>query len=253
MADRYFVETPIRGAHARLVGGDAHHLAHVLRAKPGQAVTLFDGSGAQFDARVETVGRSEVMLNIVARAEEADRELTRTLTLAVSLPKGDRQRWLVEKVTELGVARVVPLVTARSVAQPVAAALARLRRAVIEASKQCGRNRLMEIAEAQPWSDFVNLGPTSAMRWIAHRSASDGESVIGSSQSSVFPRIQLAIGAKEIVVAIGPEGGFTVEEVAAALDAGWRQVDLGPRVLRVETAAIAVAAWVAFCAEGPQP
>src|SRR5687767_6148250 len=125
MPDRYFVETPITGQQARLEGAEAHHVANVMRAKPGQAVTLFDGSGAEFDAHVEKVGRSTVEFAVVARID-ADRELARQVTLAVALPKGDRQRWLVEKATELGVAQLVPLVTSRSVAQPVAAALARL-------------------------------------------------------------------------------------------------------------------------------
>lgn len=242
MADRYFVETPITGQQARLTGSEAHHLANVMRAKPGQMVTLFDGSGAEFDARVENVGRAEVALNVVSRAL-ADRELPRHLTLAVSLPKGDRQRWLIEKSTELGVARIVPLMTARSVAQPVATAIVRLRRSVIEASKQCGRNRLMEISDAHQWNDFVNRAPTGAIRWVAHR---------GGANSTTSPK-RSADRQAEIIVAIGPEGGFTEEEVATALAAGWRQLDLGRRILRVETAAIAVAAWAAFCAEGPQP
>jgi 16S rRNA (uracil1498-N3)-methyltransferase len=213
-------------------------------------VTLFDGSGAEFDARIEGVGRSEITLSVVARVE-ADRESTRRLTLAVSLPKGDRQRWLVEKATELGVARMVPLITTRSVAQPVAAALARLRRTVIEASKQCGRNRLMEIAEAERFGDFVMHTPMSALRWIAHRSTIEADSVGGEAPLRIPPRIQLAGAAEEVVVAIGPEGGFAEEEVAAALAAGWRQLDLGPRILRVETAAIAAATWAILCTGGP--
>jgi 16S rRNA (uracil1498-N3)-methyltransferase len=252
MADRYFVETPITGAEARLVGAEAHHLAHVMRAKPGLAVRLFDGSGGEFEARVEKVSRSEVILNVAARVE-ADCELKRRLTLAVSLPKGERQRWLVEKATELGVAQLVPLITARSVAQPVAGALARLRRAVIEASKQCGRNRLMEIGDALQWSDFVKRVSTGAARWIAHRSGSDRVHVAGDAQFPAPPRHTPAGAAEEIVIAVGPEGGFTQEEVAAAIEAGWRQLDLGSRILRVETAAIAGAAWAAFCAEGPLP
>jgi 16S rRNA (uracil1498-N3)-methyltransferase len=167
MPDRYFVETPITGAQARLEGPEAHHLAHVMRAKPGLQVTLFDGSGAEFDARIETVGRATVELGVLDRIE-VDRELARHITLAVSLPKGDRQRWLVEKATELGVARLIPLITARSVAQPVESALARMRRAVIEASKQCGRNRLMEVSAAVPFSDFVGVAMDNVERWIAH-------------------------------------------------------------------------------------
>ena len=251
MADRYYVETPITGPQARLVGGEAHHLSNVMRAKPGQAVILFDGSGAEFEARIETVGRSEVTLCVVARVE-AVRESKRRLTLAVSLPKGERQRWLVEKATELGVARIVPLMTARSVAQPVAAALARLRRAVVEASKQCGRNRLMEIGEAQRWSDFVHCAPTAATRWVAHRSLTDERQFAGDGPIAILPRTQPANAQREVVVAIGPEGGFTEEEVAIALETGWRQLDLGPRILRVETAAVAVAAWATFGDEGSQ-
>jgi 16S rRNA (uracil1498-N3)-methyltransferase len=252
MPDRYFVEIPITGAQARLEGAEAHHLAHVMRAKPGQQVTLFDGSGAEFEGRVETVGRSTVDLAIVER-RSIDRELSRSITLAVALPKGDRQRWLIEKATELGVARLIPLVTARSVAQPVENALARLRRTVIEASKQCGRNRLMEISVAVSFDKFIGQAAFDGERWIAH----PGESGLRGGASR-FParRNSQRAPANEwapnaIVVAVGPEGGFTEEEARLATDVGFATLDLGPRILRVETAAIAVAAWAGL-AVGPE-
>jgi 16S rRNA (uracil1498-N3)-methyltransferase len=141
-----------------------------------------------------------------------------SLTLAVALPKGDRQKWLVEKAVELGVVRIVPLVTERGVAQPVEQALRRLWRAVIEASKQCGRNRLLEIDEPQSWPLFVERTAGEPRRLLAHPTAT------------------------ATTAAIGPEGGFTDEEVALAVVAGWQLVDLGPRILRVETAAILLAA-----------
>ena len=246
MPDRYFVETPITGPNARLEGSEAHHLAHVMRAKPGQQVTLFDGSGAEFEAQIESVGRSSVELAIVQRVE-VDRELARRITLAVALPKGDRQRWLVEKATELGVARLVPLITSRGVAQPVEAAVARLRRIVIEASKQCGRNRLMEISRAVGFGEFVRWELGGAERWIAQPSDERG----GASQAV---RSQAEPGNENaLVVAIGPEGGFTDAEVRLAIDAGFLAVDFGPRILRVETAAIAVAAQVALACGEVQP
>ena len=108
MTDRYFVESPIRADRATLVGPEAHHLIHVMRAGPGDAVVLFDGSGAEFDAVVERSTRAEVELAVRSR-REVDRESPRALTLAVALPKGDRQKWLVEKAVELGVRRMVPL------------------------------------------------------------------------------------------------------------------------------------------------
>ena len=169
----------------RLVAGaEAHHLLHVMRARTGARVTLFDGSGWQFDAVVERTGRSEVELTITDR-QEIDREAQVAVTLGVVLPKGDRQKWLVEKVVELGVARLVPLETERGVAQPRENVLERLRRGVIEASKQCGRNRLMEIAEPRAWQAFLMESPTVACRLVAHPRQCQGKRRrLGPSQAS---------------------------------------------------------------------
>lgn len=231
MADRYFVEQPIAARQARLLTTEAHHLAHVMRAKPGDEVVLFDGSGAEFDGRVNHVGRSEIILDVGER-REVDRELPTPITLGVALPKGDRQRWLVEKSVELGVARLVPLVTQRSNARESAASMAKLRRAVIEASKQCGRNRLMEVAEPLELSAFLQ-NATGGWRWLAHP---------GARSENVPTEPPVEESPAEISLAVGPEGGFADAEVALALQQGWTGVDLGPRILRVETAALALVA-----------
>ena len=166
-ADRYFCESTIMGDKAVLSGQEAHHLINVMRGGPGTRVVLFDGSGWEYSAQVEQIGRTEATLAILGR-QEVDRELPIEIHLGVSLPKGDRQKWLVEKSVELGVGRLIPLKTARSVAQPVEQALARLKRTVIEASKQCGRNRLMEISEPQDWGDFAAGVPADGLRLLAH-------------------------------------------------------------------------------------
>jgi 16S rRNA (uracil1498-N3)-methyltransferase len=238
MSDRFYSATPIATERVMLDGPEAHHLLHVMRAAVGAAITLFDGSGAEFDAVVETVRRSEATVRIIER-RNADRELPFPLVLGVALPKGDRQKWLVEKLTELGVTALVPLVTARGVAQPTDNARERLERAGIEAAKQCGRNRLMRIAEPQAWSDWINGDvwsvatisepPVECRRLVAH----PGGAALG--ETSVGEALPTAL-------AIGPEGGLSDEEAAAANAAGWCQVSLGPRILRVETAAIALAA-----------
>jgi 16S rRNA (uracil1498-N3)-methyltransferase len=227
MSQRFFVETPI-GDAARLTDAEAQHLVKVMRAKVGDDVTLFDGTGWEFSGRISGIGKSAVDLDIVER-RQVDRELRHSLTLAVSLPKGDRQKVLVEKLVELGVTRLVPLETQRSVAEATPAALIRLRRQVIEASKQCGRNRLMEIGEPQSLEQTLAQTPAALRRVLAHPS---GE-----------PIKEIAV--EPAVVAVGPEGGFTDEEVALAESAGWEIVALGPRILRVETAAIALAALLA--------
>jgi 16S rRNA (uracil1498-N3)-methyltransferase len=233
LPDRFYHPPPLALGPATLDGPEAHHLIHVLRAKPGLEVTLFDGRSAEFLARVEKVQRAAVELTVLKR-DEVDRELPAPITLAVSLPKGDRQRWLVEKATELGAARIIPLMTERSVAEPTAEAIGRLERAVIEASKQCGRNRLMEIAAPMSWTRLATAprGEPPQLQLIAHPG--------GTSLSQLTPI------ADSCTLAIGPEGGFADDEIQLALDNRWQTVDLGRRILRVETAAIALLAAVAL-------
>jgi len=236
MSERFFVETPIEAEHAELVDSEAHHLAKVMRAKPGDVVTLFDGSGAEFESEITSVDRSTVVLKILSRIE-IDRELPFELTLGVALPRGDRQRWLIEKAVELGVTRVVPLVTERGVAQPRDKAVLRLKRTVIEASKQCRRNRLLEIDRPQELADYVSMMNEDTVRIIAHPQGQQCSSTGG-----IQKEVSLAL-------AIGPEGGFTTREIELAELAGWQTVDLGLRILRVETAAITIVSWYVLATE----
>src|SRR5262249_2482587 len=139
MADRFYTSDPLGAGEYTLHGAEAHHLAVVCRLGPGEQVILFNGDGYDYPAEILAVAKRAVVLNIL-RAEAADRELGRVLVVASALPKGDRTDFLVEKLTELGVTRFVPLITARSVVHPKESAVEKFRRAVIEASKQCGRN-----------------------------------------------------------------------------------------------------------------
>lgn len=230
MDRRFFVDHPLVEGTAQLAGPEAEHLTKVLRAKPGDAVLLFDGGGAEFTARITRTGRAIVELAVLAR-HEICRELATALTLGVALPKGDRQRWLVEKAVELGVTRVVPLITDRGVAEPSPGALARLSRYVIEASKQCGRNRLLEIAAPLPVGQYCRQAPPGACRLVADF----GPDAIP------LARLPASAAVGGVWLAVGPEGGFTEDEASTA--ASWQRVSLGPRVLRIETAALALAAY----------
>ncbi len=235
MASRYFLEATPQHDVAILQGTEAHHLAHVMRAQVNDEVTLFDGSGWEYQATVTAIRRNEIQLRIVGRLE-VSRESSRHVILAVALPKGDRQKWLVEKAVELGVGRLVPLETTRGVAQPNANAIERLRRAVIESAKQCGRNRLMEISPATKWQDFVAAAAASGLpRWVAHPTpAARGTS------ANLQQQLDNS-AARSGTLAVGPEGGFTDAEVERAKQSGFQTIDLGPRILRVETAALALA------------
>jgi len=236
MSERFFVER-VAGAEARLIGPEAHHFLHVMRGRVGSEVTLFDGSGVEFRACVERIGRTEVELSI-RETLAVDRELPGRLCLGVCLPKADRQKFLVEKCVELGVAELVPLACERGqrssgyTAGPMQA-VARLARYVIEASKQCGRNRLMAIAEPRELAAFV-ADPSGGLRLLAHPGCTPLAALTADIKQ-----------ATEIRIAVGPEGGFTNQEVDLARAQAWKVVSLGSRTLRVETAALAAAALVA--------
>lgn len=226
MADRYFSEEPLAGEHATLRGSEAHHLLHVMRAKVGTEIIVFDGQGGEWWAEITKLGRADVELAL-KKHRPIERELPLEFILAVALPKGDRQRWLVEKAVELGVTRLMPLTTARSTVS-MAEAPAKLLRYVIEASKQCGRNRLLEIAKPQAWEQFVRQG-LEVNRLVAHPGGLAVGEIKRNEQAATL-------------LAVGPEGGLTDEEIQLARQEGWQIVGLGERILRIETAALALVA-----------
>jgi 16S rRNA (uracil1498-N3)-methyltransferase len=240
MTERYFSEEPIRTERVALTGREAHHLLHVMRARPGHEVVLFDGSGDEFTARVESLGRHRVELAVLSR-RRVERESPLALVLAVALPKGDRQSWLVEKAVELGAGALIPIECRRGVSRPTDNALRRLKQTVIEASKQCGRNRLMAIDQPRDWPSLVASTNSSMPRWLAHPRAQATAAAAPCYQAIANLRT-VALKHQQALIAVGPEGGFTAEEVELAVAAGWRCVDLGPRILRVETAALVAAA-----------
>jgi 16S rRNA (uracil1498-N3)-methyltransferase len=227
MADRFYTPEPLGPGEFNLTGPEAHHLVAVRRFAPGDAITLFNGDGNDYPAVVLGTSKKSATLNIL-RVEPVDRELLFPVVVASALPKGDRADFLIEKLTELGVTRFVPLITARSVVHPKESTVEKFTRAVIEASKQCGRNRLMLVDPPRTWDAFLKWPDLPATRFVLHT----GEGLPGFGERG------------GCVVAVGPEGGFTPTELDAALASGWRPVSLGRRILRVETAALTAAALV---------
>ena len=234
MSERFYLTHPPRDRQAVLEGDEARHLARVLRAAVGDSVTLFDGTGNAWEARVATLGRDRVALDLVIDLPAAPAPAV-PVTIAVALPKGDRQKWMVEKLTELGVARLVPLVTSRGVAEATDSARGRLERGVIEACKQCGRDTLMAIGAAESILSLVGGLPAGTRGLVADPGGSPLESALSGSGDATTA----------VVVLVGPEGGFTPEEIATAEGAGCVRESLGPHILRIETAAIAAAARLA--------
>ncbi len=232
MSHRFFLsQTPTEDT-ARLEGDEARHLARVMRAKTGDTVELFDGQGTSWTATVQAIQRNHVLLRLDQKQSETISNKP-TITLAVALPKGDRQKWLIEKITELGTDSLIPLTTTRSVAEPTAAAISRLQRGVIESCKQSGRNRLLEITQPQSLHNLLTTSSAS-LRILA---CPDGTPM----QSILLKPID------NVLIAIGPEGGFTDEEIRNANASGFAQMSLCQNILRIETAAIAAAVIAGQC------
>jgi 16S rRNA (uracil1498-N3)-methyltransferase len=241
MTSRFFFEGRLKSGTMALEGAEFHHMIRVTRHQVGDTVRLFDGAGKEADALIEFTSRHSATMK-VGKIETIPEDEGPRLVLAVAMPKAARGTTLVEKAVELGVSQVVPIRTARGIVEPRQSKLDNFRQNVIAASKQCGRGRLMEVTDTLGWSDFVSRYVAQETTVLAHPGGipfKEGlvHELIGASGGS---------GRKEsssptIVVAIGPEGGFTVDEISQAATRGGRLVSLGPRILRIETAAMMVA------------
>lgn len=244
MTMRFFVDGPLAaGATYTLPPGATRH-AQVRRVQPGDGLLLFDGGGHDWPATVLAVGRSAVQVR-VGEPLVVDRELPMAVTLAVVMPANERMDTLVEKATELGVAAIQPLQAARSVLRLAGERAERKRahwQAIAEAAcEQCGRARVPAVAPVQELAAWLPQAPAGATKLLLSLDA--GAEALASR----------AAGATAVVTLNGPEGGFAPEEEAAARAAGFAPVALGPRVLRADTAPLAVLAWLGLQAGAPRP
>jgi 16S rRNA (uracil1498-N3)-methyltransferase len=236
---RVFVEGELRsGSIVELPRETGAHLAKVLRARSGDEVVLFNGDGREFTGAVEKVQGSRVSASIGA-ARNIDRESPFQLTLVQCVPRGDRMDFIVQKATELGVVRIIPVLSRRSVVRldenQAASKQAHWRGVAVSACEQCGRNRLPSVAAPRPLLNYLGaLGHATADESL--RLVLEPEPEQGTARSTDVASLQ-AVSRAEI--AIGPEGGFAPEELEAFDLSAFSRLALGPRVLRTETAAIA--------------
>ncbi|HTT01196.1 MAG TPA: 16S rRNA (uracil(1498)-N(3))-methyltransferase [Steroidobacteraceae bacterium] len=227
----YVDAAPASGARLTLQGSAATHIARVLRLSSGDALTIFDGRGGEYAARIAELRKDAVRVE-VGEHLEIERESSLSVTLAQGVSRGERMDFVVQKATELGVRRIVPVATERSVVridagQAVDKRLRHWRAIAIAACEQCGRNRLPEIAPPQPLATCLGgLAPQTLRILLSLEGGSACE----------LP------AAADVTLLIGPEGGLTEEEQRRARAAGFVAVRLGPRVLRTETAALAALA-----------
>jgi 16S rRNA (uracil1498-N3)-methyltransferase len=226
MARRYLVDPLPDPGLFELPPDVSHHLAHVLRAGLGESVTLFDGRGRTCEARLVSLGGAAVRVE-TGPIHESIPEPGPRILLAVALPKGPHADWLFEQATALGVHAIHPVLSHHS--ENRRSRLSRWRRIAGAAAGQCGRDFLPTIHEPQPLAGFLTREDLPRERYLAHRAGPTLESC--------------KAGAAALLV--GPEGGFTAQELADAEDRGFRPRSLGSLVLRVETAALAGAVLLA--------
>ena len=232
---RFFAAKPLHPGERVLTGPTAKHAAGVLRLRSGEHVVLFDGSGLEFPAEIVSVGRHGVRV-VIGDGVPVNRESPLSLHLGVGLSQPRAMDLVIQKATELGVAEIIPMETERS--QGWLAEKGRKERQVRweriaqEAARQCGRNRIPHVTQVAHFSQVVR------------------QEVSPAAVRLIFWEEEDRCGLKEVLAArglvsevhllIGPEGGFSSAEATAAFTAGFHIVSLGPRILRAETAAIAV-------------
>ncbi|WP_233233707.1 16S rRNA (uracil(1498)-N(3))-methyltransferase [Bordetella sp. LUAb4] len=273
---RFFVDLPLV-AHSRIALPEAaaHHAVRVLRLRDGAPLCLFNGQGGEYTGVLHVEGRAAAVE--LGAFDPREAELDGAITLVQGLPSGDKMDWIIEKAVELGVHAIVPIAARRSVLQLSGARqdkrLTHWRRIALSASEQCGRNRLLHVAEPvtlEQWLaqasngtlDGSLNGPSAVTSNAAANGSSNGAANEASGRAASAMRLRVlchpeggqpytqalaqaqraSAGLRALELLVGPEGGWDDTELAAARRAGAQAVTFGPRILRTETAGLALTA-----------
>ncbi|RMF89077.1 MAG: 16S rRNA (uracil(1498)-N(3))-methyltransferase [Nitrospinota bacterium] len=246
----YLPPAHIRPPFIHLTGAQAHHLLHVLRLGVGAEVEIFDGQGRSYISRIVRRSREGVCCQVLEERLVPPKQRG-TLILGQGIPRGEKMRWIIEKATELGVDVVIPLQTSRTVPQRDAEQMMRhqerWQRIAQEAARQCGRVYVPVIYPCTPWEAFLSQHPESleeeksgtapeVLKLLCWEGASTPLRSLLPPQSPVHA----------IIFVVGPEGGFSEEEVSQAVEHGFAPVSLGPRLLRTETVALTMLTLLQF-------
>ena len=233
---RFFVGTPLSPDDIMQLSDDVVRHVLVLRLQTGDSIVLFNGEGGEYSAELVAIERRTVTVK-VGEFRNIEVEPPYRLTLAQGIASGDKMDWLIEKAVELGASSFVPLTTTRSVVRLAGERAARRHahwEGIVRAScEQCGRNRLPEVMPVREIATWLSAMPRVP--------AGDELRILLSPRASIpFSALPAAPPKGPVTVLVGPEGGFSAAEEAAAMDHGFQAVGLGPRVLRTETAGMAV-------------
>ena len=233
--DRFYIPLPPGQDEVWIDGSEAHHILHVKRAATGDKITLFDGQGVEYIARIAEVRRDKLRV-LVEQSQCVNRELPVDITIAFSVPKGKHSSFIIQKCAELGVKTLIPLHCERSVVDFRHKSIGKTEKwdkIAIEASKQCKRNVITNIEDMTSLDDLLKNTRNYELSIIA-----DTEVIAKSLKTILLAHPSV----KKILCLIGPEGGFTAKEMEKAVEAGCLPASIGTSTLRIETAAIAISA-----------
>ena len=232
---RFFIE-PTEEKEIIINGEDARHIAKTLRMGPGEGVTLCDGQGKDYACEIERITDNAVILCVQAVAQNTS-EPSVHLTLYQALPKGDKMEMIIQKAVELGVSRVIPVLTSRCVSRPddksAKKKIERWQKIATEAAKQCGRGKIPKIEPVMSFETALQQADQQARLLFYERGGQAVEQLLGRETTSV-------------AIVVGAEGGFEQKEVELAGRYGFFPVGLGPRILRCETAPLTAASIVMY-------
>ncbi|TDF96750.1 16S rRNA (uracil(1498)-N(3))-methyltransferase [Paenibacillus piri] len=253
---RYFIAPELFAeSTVTIAGDDAHHLIRVMRAKAGDQVIVSDGVSREALVTITETGKDQVTADIVERLK-LDREPAVEVWIAQSLPKGDKMELVIQKGTEIGAARFIPFVSERTVVQLDAKKegkrVERWQKIAKEAAEQAHRNRVPAVDAPLSWKQLLQCAADADAAWICYEKQNGLQlkqeiqaalSVVSDESASIHSgagadRSQSGGRQPRLMLIVGPEGGFSEQEVAAAEAAGCRSVSLGRRILRTETAAM---------------
>lgn len=237
--DRFYLPHTPATHEIWLNGDEAHHILHVKRAKPGTKITLFDGKGFEYRAHVTEIFSDKLKV-FIEESKSVDREPGIDITIAFSIPKGKLVTFLIQKCAELGVKTLIPLHCKRSVVDiqnKSGEKSERWNKITIEASKQCKRNCITKIEDVMTFDSLIKTAHIYDLSLIA---CTKPHTKTLKSLLNEHP------SGKKIICLIGPEGGFTPNEIEIAEKAGCIPVSIGHSTLRIETAAIAVSSMLLY-------
>ena len=238
MARFFLPMQQIQDHRATLIGAELNHLRRVLRLRTEDRVVLFDDGGCEHEGIIRDLSEDRAEIEIL-RSYRVDNESPLKTSLALGLTKGEKMDWVVEKATELGVHTILPFFSSYTVPKlnerKMAQRSERWQKIAVSAAKQCGRARIPEILALKEFRDLLNAVSRDALRLLFWEKECE-------QRLSELKETRTVIS--EVVVTIGPEGGFSAQEAAMALGQGFEAVGLGRRILLAETAAVAALAAV---------